>query len=199
MTALKTLESEDLFLLDLKGGSMLPNFREGDAVCAVRKPLRDIRFWDVVFFISPFAGNPPILHRAWRKRRMTDGTYRLRTKGDATWKWDPAVRESQILGVGVAVYRDNRSFPLDRGRVRLRQGLQGILGSAWLPLWTLLRPTLQALKNRAAVLAQRWIYRPSSAMAGPGGVFCRRALAWAWCRASSREWIRECLEDPTLL
>ena len=124
---------EEATYWELEGVSMLPSFAAGDVVWAVKLDPRLIRFWDVVLFQRPGGGNPVIMHRVWRKKKLVDGSYEFRTKGDSCPKWDLGIRSDDLLGVGIAVLKQSGWLFLDRWPVRIAHGMKAasLLPSHW--------------------------------------------------------------------
>ena len=104
---------------------MYPNFVQGDVVWMEKVPGERLRFWDVVFWKSrKWQGIS--FHRIWWKRKLKDGGYTLRTKGDFNWKLDAPIHSDEVLGAGIAVYRFSDWFFFDSFFKRTVQGLKGL-------------------------------------------------------------------------
>ena len=143
-----------------RGGSMRPFLFSGDQLEVAPIAPADLRVGDIVLIWTP--EKFPLAHRI--VRIIGDGTdRRLDLKGDANLRLDQ-VSPADVIGIVVAVIRDDRRLPLDRGwrRVagRLWAWLMPVRPSTY-PLlrgaWRLLRRLIHTLSDsRRHHAGQRW-------------------------------------------
>lgn len=88
--------------LRVRGSSMWPLFRRGDYLLVNRQ--NDCHPGAIIAFRQR---NVTITHRVWRKISSYCGTV-FYTKGDSSFRRDPLVRSSRVLGVVVARIRDGK-------------------------------------------------------------------------------------------
>ncbi len=105
----QALQSRGRLSLRVQGTSMLPWVRPGDIAMVRQISIENVRCGDIVMFRRE---NRLFVHRAVKKRGSPDGM-ELLSKGDAHPTLDGAVREQELLGRVVRIYRDCRRIDLD--------------------------------------------------------------------------------------
>lgn len=106
------------FRVEVRGFSMYPFLRDGDEVELVPVLISEVELGDVVFFRS---GDRLLAHRVVQIVADEQGTH-LRTRGDSFLQEDPAISETNLVGLVTVVYRRkrrrDRTIRLGRGPVR---------------------------------------------------------------------------------
>ncbi len=92
----------------VRGDSMRPLLRPGDAILVRRRGLSQMRLGDLVVALD-WAGLKPdyVVHRLWARRRQGQGL-KAWTRGDANLWPDRAVAEHAVVGCVVAIGRSGR-------------------------------------------------------------------------------------------
>ena len=94
--------------LRVAGGSMEPLIQSGDRVEIEPAAMESVRVGDVVLFSL---GGRLLLHRAVA-RRGVGGEVRLRARGDHNLRPEPEFGPEEMLGIAVALHRDEAMLDL---------------------------------------------------------------------------------------
>jgi hypothetical protein len=98
--------------LRFEGHSMAPMLRPGDLLSVRQVTAHELARGDIVVFAR---GDANVVHRLLAAPRFDEP---LRTKGDNTWRVDPPVAPSRLIGKVCTVRRGRVRIDLDRGRWR---------------------------------------------------------------------------------
>jgi signal peptidase I len=83
------------------GKSMSPFLRGGEIITIKKVPFSSLRRGDLILFVS--GAGQILLHRIIGKKRLDDGSFVFRTKGDASMTFDEPAAEERILGKACSI------------------------------------------------------------------------------------------------